>query len=406
MLKTFAIISIFLAMAFTSFSQGVQSKGKQWRIERIDTPAGSGTSQPNLTVGKGRVYLNWFASDAKGQHALKFAEWDGKKWSPANSIVANVPFFVNWADFPSMFVNDGVIAAHWLEKSGQGVYAYDVKVSVSKDGGKTWGAGLIPHTDRSKDEHGFVSFVDRGSGRFSAMWLDARNNKMEMGSGEHPAGGMMLMAADYVNGTFTNERVIDSRVCDCCQTAAAPTKDGMFVAYRDRSESEIRDIAYARYHNGKWSSPRTLHADGWHIPGCPVNGPSVSVSGNKVAVAWFSAAKDQPRVLVIISQDGGQTFGAPIRIDQGTPNGRVDLEFLRDDSLVVSWLEHVGDGAEIRMRRVRAGGQLDPFLTIAAAVESPASGFPRISRFGDDILIAWTEAAQTSQVRMARLTQR
>jgi len=57
-------------------------------------------------------------------------------------------------------------------------------------------------------------------------------------------------------------------------------------------------------------------------------------------------------------------------------------------------------------RRVGTGGQMDPYLTIARAVESPASGFPRMIRFGDDILLAWTEAAATSQVRMARLTQR
>lgn len=402
MFKGFTILILVLASALTS-----QSKGKEWRIERIETPAGPGSSQPNLTIGKGRVYLNWFASEAQGQHALKFAEWDGKKWSTATTIVKNVPFFVNWADFPSMFVNDGVTAAHWLEKSADGVYAYDVKISVSKDGGRTWGPGLIPHTDRTKDEHGFVSLVDRGSGKFSAIWLDARNNKMENGSGEHPAvGSMMLMAADYVNGTFKNETAIDSKVCDCCQTAAAPIKDGMFVAYRDRSDAEIRDIAYATFRNGKWSSLRTLHVDGWHILGCPVNGPSVSVSGNKVAVVWFSAAKDQPRVLVAISQDSGETFGPPIRIDQGTPNGRVDLEFLGDDSLMISWLEHVGEGAEIRVRRVATDGQMDPYLTIAPAVESPASGFPRMIRFGDDIILAWTEAAKTSRVRLARLTQR
>lgn len=406
MFKNLAISSILILTALTSFSQDVPSKGKEWRIERIETPAGAGTSQPNLTLGKGRVYLNWFASDTKGHHALKFAEWDGKKWSSANSIIANVPFFVNWADFPSMFVNDRVTAAHWLEKSADGLYAYDVRVSVSKDGGKTWGAGLIPHTDRTKDEHGFVSLVDSGSGEFSAIWLDARNNKVETGSVEHPVGTMMLMAADYVNGTFKNETVIDSRVCDCCQTAAAPTKHGMFVAYRDRSDAEIRDIAYATFRNGKWSSPRTLHADGWHIPGCPVNGPSVSVSGNKVAVAWFSAANDQPRVFVAVSNDSGETFDPPIRIDQGTPNGRVDLEFLRDNSLMISWLEHVGEGAEIRIRRIGTDGQLDPYLTIAPAVESRASGFPRIIRFRDDIILAWTEAAETSRVRIARITQR
>jgi hypothetical protein len=73
---------------------------------------------------------------------------------------------------------------------------------------------------------------------------------------------------------------------------------------------------------------------------------------------------------------------------------------------MVSWLEHVGDGAELRVRTVSREGKLDPYLSIAPAAESPPSGFPRMIRFKDEILIAWTEAAENSQVRIARLTQR
>ena len=52
------------------------------------------------------------------------------------------------------------------------------------------------------------------------------------------------------NGTLGAEVQIDKRVCECCQTSATATPDGLLVVYRDRSQDEIRDIALVRYSNG------------------------------------------------------------------------------------------------------------------------------------------------------------
>ena len=49
--------------------------------------------------------------------------------------------FVNWADVPSVvLLDDGTLAAHWLQCSGLPMYAYDVRLSWSRDAGKTWDA--------------------------------------------------------------------------------------------------------------------------------------------------------------------------------------------------------------------------------------------------------------------------
>ena len=77
----------------------------------------------------------------------------------------------------------------------------------------------------------------------------------------------------------------------------------VLVAYRDRSDKEIRDTSVVRFANGEWSAPVTVHADDWEINGCPVNGPVVTATGNAAAVAWFTGAGNTPKTLVAFSAD-------------------------------------------------------------------------------------------------------
>jgi len=46
-----------------------------------------------------------------------------------------------------------------LELNGPGSYQYDVKIAFSFDEGLNWTTPIIPHDDRSKREHGFVSLI-------------------------------------------------------------------------------------------------------------------------------------------------------------------------------------------------------------------------------------------------------
>ncbi len=380
--------------------------GPEWKLTSVQSPTAAGSSEPNWTSNADSIYLNWLEPLSEGGHSLRFSEWDGKNWSSPLNVVSGIPFFLNWADFPSLLkMKDGTLVAHWLQKSGGSTYAYDVLISVSNDNGQSWSKPQIPHRDGVKNEHGFVSLLDRGPGHFSAVWLDSRNIKTGGHHHSEASGSMALMFADYQNGSFQPEITLDPRVCDCCQTGAAVTRDGMFVAFRDRYDSEVRDISYVRFTKGQWTNPKTLHADNWKITACPVNGPSVSANGNNVVVAWFTAARNQAQVQVIFSADAGKTFGKPVRIDQGNPNGRVDVRWISQNNAVVSWLENTGKGGEIRIRTCRPDGTTDPYFTVAPSSAARASGFPRIIPFGKEILIAWTQAGEPQQIRIARLSQ-
>lgn len=380
----------------------------QQRFEALPSPAAAGSAEPNLSVDPaGRVHLSWLEPSRDSGHALRFAVLQGRAWSTARTVAESRRFFVNWADFPSVVpLSGGRLAAHWLERTSSGKYSYEVRVAQSADGGRTWGRPIAPHRDASPSEHGFVTLWSMGDG-VGAVWLDGRKYARIPVQEEAYAKEMMLLSTVISpNGTRAEERRIDERTCDCCQTSVALTARGPLIAYRDRTTSEIRDIYVSRFERSYWTPPKAVHADGWKVDFCPVNGPFVVARGQRAAVAWFTAARDTSKVLVAFSNDAGDSFGPPIRVDGGSPGGRVGAVLAPDGGVLVSWIERTGsDGrAEVRVRRVRANGSLEAPITVASSSAARASGFPRMVLAGDTVVIAWTEPGTRSAVHVARAT--
>lgn len=386
MRKTF-LVAASLLLALTPVAPLAQA------VRELPSPAAKESGQPNLTTGPdGRVYLSWLERVEGKRFALRFAERAGAGWSGARTVAEGDDWVVNWANFPSlMALSDGSLAAHWLaRRGGGGAYASDVRVALSPDGGRTWGRPVTPHRDGTPTEHGFVSLFPARGGGLGAVWLDGRQMKQIEGGHGHGHGEMTLRSATLGrDGAVASEALVDARVCECCQTSAALTSEGAVVAYRDRSDKEMRDISIVRLRGGKWSEPRAVHADGWRLDGCPVNGPSVAAAGRRVAVAWFTMAGDSPRIRLAFSEDAGATFKAPVEVGDGDPVGRTDVLLLRDGSALVCWIEKTKGGAELRARRVRPDGRRDPSFTVAPSGAARSSGFPQMARAADKIIFAW-----------------
>jgi len=363
------------------------------QVRELPSPAAAGSLAPSLFVAAdGRVYLSWIDRLDAGRHALRFAVKEGEGWSPPVKIAEGTGWFVNWADFPSLIaLPDGSLAAHWLVKSGSGTYAYDVNVARSADRGKTWSVPLVPHRDGTQTEHGFVSLFAAPDNVLEAVWLDGRETRPGADEHEHGSGAMTLRYATIgPDGTLSKEAMLDARVCDCCQTSAARTAEGPVVVYRDRSDREMRDVSIVRLREGRWTEPQPVSSDNWEMHGCPVNGPAVAAAGNRVAVAWFTAANDVPRVKLAFSTDAGASFGKPVIIDDGNPLGRLEVVLLDDGSALVSWLESTPEGSALRVRRVRAGGERDAAVTVLPAGTAISNGFPQMVRAGEQLVLAWT----------------
>jgi len=367
-------------------------------VGRVEFAAPPGSQAPHLAVAGGRALLSWLEPVGKDRHALRLAlrEPDGE-WRPAGTVVVSDSLFANWADIPSVEpLPDGTWIAHWLRKAAAGPYAYHVAMAVSADAGGSWGPAFRPHADVSETEHGFVSLVPWNDGA-AGVWLDGRGT-----SGDGP---MTLRFTTITrSGAAAPDIEVDPRVCDCCQTALARTTRGLVVAYRDRADGEIRDIAVRRFADGRWSEAVIVGDDGWHYPGCPVNGPAIAARGDTVALAWFTAANNTPRVNAAVSFDGGATFGLRRQVDDGRPAGRVDVVWWGETALV-SWIEETADAGDVRVRELRADGTLTGSTVVAVTQASRAAGFPRLAAVHDAVVVAWTVPGDTGGVRAAALTR-
>ena len=415
--KIIRICAFFLLVIFSSncsnnqlpVQKSIAASEQPLVIRATQSPTNGDSREPDLTTTHdGRVILSWVEKLNNKRYALRTSVLDQNGWSDTQTVAQGDNWFINWADFPSVIaLKNGSLAAHWLVKSGSATYAYDVNISQSNDGGKSWAKAIVPHRDNTQTEHGFVSLVPLPDGRLGAVWLDGRNMK-DMKEGDDHAPGPESMTLRYAaidaEGNLADEVELDERVCECCQTSAAVTGDGPIAVYRDRSQSEVRDIYIVRQVNGSWTRPQPVFADNWRINGCPVNGPVVAADGARVAVVWFTSVDDSPHVKIAFSQDAGATFSQPIQVDDGETVGRVDALLLPDGSALVCWLSGNVDGGAIKVRRVGADGAVGPPAVIAKTDISRSSGFPRMARLGNDIHFAWTEFGKPSRVRTAVTT--
>jgi hypothetical protein len=123
-----------------------------------------------------------------------------------------------------------------------------------------------------------------------------------------------------------------------------------------------------------------------------------------VALAWFTAPGDKPQVNLLMSSDGGKTFGRKIRVDGGNPVGRVEVVSLASGDTVVSWIERGTQGRKLQVRRFAANGTASAPIDVSRTFGVGSGGFPKMAVSGNDIVVAWTDAAEPSQLRTALVT--
>jgi hypothetical protein len=298
---------------------------------------------------------------------LRFAKFAAqeKRWGSPQTIAVGNGVPVSSADFPQIALNgDGRGFAVWT--NGQGGAA----VSESSDDGATWSAPA-PWTSGGQTVEKF-SFVRLSDGRVLVAWLDGRARQ---------TGGTAQQLFARILGARSGDVLVDPSVCDCCQTTLAAFPDGgAILAYRGRTAEEVRDIRFSRFHGGNWSAPQPLNNDDWRIAACPINGPRVATDGGRVAVAWFTAADNNPRVLASFSPDAGGRFLMPLRVDQGRPAGRVDTLILNDRAMLVTWVENDGS---VWLRRVSPEFALNAPVALAPPGAINPKTVPRLALVRD-----------------------
>lgn len=362
------------------------------------------SSESFLLSTNDNLFISW-TEQVADSNFLYISKLEDNSWSDKSIIKKGKDWFVNWADFPSISYNEisNSLFSFHLQKSSEETFSYDVNYHINQ--GSSWKDMQKIHDDNTFSEHGFVSSIPYKDG-FMVSWLDGRNTYGK-GHDGHANGAMTIRSAILDNtGKIINESLIDGMVCDCCQTSMAISNDIPIIVYRDRSKDEIRDIYYSRYIDSKWTDPKPIHDDGWEINGCPVNGPNIDSNEENVVVSWFSASNGRPKVNLKFSRDNGRTFGDKILVDniENSPIGRVDVEFISSDEVIISWLSTVEGKGKLLMRKIGVNGSIGEIKVIDEVSTERSTGFPQIEKFNDNIYISWTDNTQLNKnVRVTTL---
>lgn len=391
--------NIFIRLSFILllgiFSCSSKNNQSDLTINTISSGTKTDLAEPFLFSNGKELFLSWVEAKNDSIFELKYSILNKGRWTQPLKLASGDNWFVNWADFPAIAENNNKVLSHYLAKSSTSTYAYDVHLVLAEKGGSIINPSILLNNDKTPSEHGFVTLVPYKKDSFFVTWLDGRNT---VDSSEIQA--MNIRSAIVTNsGEVISDLILDYKTCDCCQTSAAITDNGPVVVYRDRSDTEVRDMSITRLVNNKWTEPKTIYNDNWQIKGCPVNGPKASSIGNDLAIAWFTAANDKPVVKVIHSSDGGDTFNKPIIISQNNPVGRVDIIMINSKEAVVSWLENnTHDQAEIRAMKVNLGGEESEHIVISTSSSSRSSGFPQMELLGNKVYFAWTDVSNESSI--------
>ena len=375
-------------------------------VEDIPFLYGDNNAQPNLVSSNGTLSLSWISSKNENKASLHFSQFKKGKWITPQKIANGSDWFVNWADFPAHAINEDLIITSHLKKSASGTYTYDVILNLKKLSGEKIKENFLLNTDGVKAEHGFVSIIPNNNKGFFITWLDGRNTVEKKLDGHHKP--MTIRFAEITNtGEVINESELDAAACDCCQTSIAMTNNGPIVVYRDRSENEVRDIYTIRNINGVWEEPSPLHNDGWIINGCPVNGPKVAVNSKNLAIAWFTVVNDNPLVNVSFSKNNGDSFGTPFKLNDHDAIGRVDVAFLNDKEVIVSYMEVDEIGTYLRIKKVSADGKISKPITISKIDGGRNTGVPQLEIINNEIFIVWTISVEgMNQLKSIKLSSK
>ena len=388
-MKNFIILILFIPVLYSCEPK------TDLIFENIPTNSGPYSGESRLFSDGKDLYLSWISSK-NDLFSLKYSKFTGNKWSEPILIIEDTDWFVNWADFPEIRINQNDPSnwlGYYLKKSNSETFSYDIVFIQSFDGGKNWSEGKKLHQDSTFSEHGFVSLFDSGND-FGAVWLDGRFSK-----NEDQSYNAMSLRAGKINqeGQVTEDLLLDAKTCDCCQTSAINTGSDVLVLYRDRTEEEIRDINIIRYHEGKWGSPEKFSHDNWKIDGCPVNGPAITAHGDLLAASWFTSAGDTSKVKLKISKNGGKEFSKEIRIDNGNPIGRIDALITPKREIIVSFIEVLPTGSGALTVKIfnEEGIQLGDNIAASVSI-SRDTGFPQMILFKNQLFISWTSVETMS----------
>jgi hypothetical protein len=149
--------------------------------------AGANSGEPQLIASDRGVLLSWIEHDGvKTTH--RFAERTPTGGTEPRSAAAGNDWSVKPIDVPSVLrLTGGTLVAKCLQSSGSGMHANDIRLSYSKDDGRTWSPSSGPHPGGTQAKRLFASVFEMPGAWLGQIWLEGL--AMPSGTGGNASSG-------------------------------------------------------------------------------------------------------------------------------------------------------------------------------------------------------------------------
>jgi len=286
-------------------------------------------------------------------------------------------------------------------KPAGGLFASDLRLSRSLDGGRTFDAPLRLNEDRPTS-HSFEGLAVAPDGTVLIAWIDTRN-------GPGSTAAWLARVADRGSRVENVAPLPAGETCVCCRVSvsAGPGPE-VAVLWRKVFPGDLRDMVLSPSSDGGRSfTPAALvHADRWKITACPHRGGSVATDarGRRYAL-WYTERRERPEILLAVAADG-RRFGAPrvVHTAAGSVPDHPRLAVNAAGRGVIVWEDATAVRRRILLRAIDEGGRtLGPVRVLSRAIKAWT---PDVAVAPDGFVIAWYEERFPSTVTVVeRITK-
>ncbi len=379
---------LLIAVALSACSHDHQDFGKSDMTNYSHYPEGGGLF---VTATFGPDKRLWRVVPEKKHVYVDYSTDLGKTFS--TPVVINKeeqPIKVSGENRPSIAVDhSGRITVVYAAEGNQPVTLY---FSVSTDNGQSFSTPL-PLSDKASEANSFQGRVVLSPvGQTYAFWHDERDRTDWKKTGN-------TIYYTTINGSNPVNLVaqkLSDNLCECCHIAAAFDKDNQAVLFaRFIYEGGIRDHGLIRTSSsGKELFSSRVTFDQWSIEACPEHGPAISISDDgRYHIAWFTQGSVRQGLFYAYSSDQGQHFSDPLSFgNQGKLPSHPDI-LAQGKHVILTWTEFDGAKTQLMVMQSNDGGQTwSPSKSIAEATAD--TDFPFLLSNNQGIFVSWNSKSQ------------
>jgi hypothetical protein len=367
-----------------------------------------------LVVDKDRIWVLSPQSRPEGDHDLILYELDPVSLRPLSRERVNPrPGSVRLSGEGLLLQSpDGrALYAFWNEPDSRRQFANRLRFSAFDKATRKWKAPVTVNDDQAATTHSFQGAGVSPDGTVHVAWIDRRHNPLtgedgypgggESSRGAEPSASMYYARSLDGGATFEKNRYVTGLVCACCQIDVGFSKGNVILAWRSVEPGDIRDIftTVSSDNGATWAKPQLASRDNWMINGCPHEAPTFASTATAVYLAWMTAVSGKQEIYMVVSKDGGRTFGERLHVSAGVSKAKHPRLVGIGERVGIAFEGQIGGEEEVKstvIYRELDRGRLSAPVVISGNPGPATSTEMAVDHRG--LLIGWSQSSGGSPI--------